>query len=431
MTDAALNNIKLDLETITDSFSKAIAKRHIPFSDDTHLTDMGLKERHIKLRCYFWDDTYETHKDLLKLLWGETDFELNHPEYGLLKGKMESINVRDDDRQETAEIDLDFVVGKSQVAQAASMDIEGESEDLYVSGIKEVELDYRDNLVADSVLPVEIIDLELDPDTPTILEQMPATLTPDGRAYVKDLDTMLSAYDTTVTGITAPVDSLVQEVTFGTGIPGRVIGTMAGTVEKYNSKYNTLMSSPSRFINSLVGQTSRFQVVGFSSDTDAIILPDTMASNAHGSVSALGASATLGKIYADDEALRAQRKRLEGVKSFDDLGRMQNIEQVEYPMNVREIEASLYAVRELNATAVESNREITSVKLLSDRLLDHVVKTKLDSEKIISIEVDNEMPLHLVCLKYGLPYQAADRIMLINRIRHPNFTRGGVDIYES
>lgn len=431
MTDATLNNIKLELETISDSFSKAIAKRHIPFSDDTHLTDMGLKERNIKLRCYFWDDTYEAHKDLLKLLWGETDFELNHPEYGLLKGKVENINVRDDDRQETAEIDLDFVVGKSKIAQAASMDIQGESEDLYVSGINEVQQNYRDNLVADSVLPVEIIDLALDPDNPTILEQMPATLTPDGRAYIKDLDKMLAAYDTTVAGITAPVDSLVKEVTFGMGIPGRVIGTIAGTVEKYNGKYNTLMSSPSRFINSLVGQISRFQVVGFSSDSDAIILPDTMTANAHGSVSALGASATLGKIYADDEALRAQRKRLEGIKAFDDLGRPQNIEQVESPMNVREIESTLYAVRELNGAAVESNREITSVKLLSDRLLDHVVKTKLDSEKIISIEVDNEMPLHLVCLKYGLPYQAADRIMLINRIRHPNFTRGGVDIYES
>ncbi|MCD4675339.1 MAG: DNA circularization N-terminal domain-containing protein [Desulfobacula sp.] len=421
MTEASLNNISLELETISDSFNKAIAKRHIPFSDDTHLTDMGLKERKIKLRCYFWADTYEKHKELLALLWGNTDFELNHPEYGLLKGKVESVSVRDDDRENTAEIDLDFVVGKSKSPEAVSMDIEGESEELYVSGIKEIEQDYRDNLIAGSVLPVEIIDTVLDPETATILEQMPVTLSPSGRTYIKQLDAMLGVFNTSVAAVSLPVNSLLADINFTTGIPGRVMSIMAGFAEKQISIFQTLRSSPDRFVSSLITGLSRFEGT----------LPDAANEKACSSVIALSASKELGLVYAEDEVKRSKRKRLETVKIFDDLSRMKNIDPVAYPMNVREVEKTLYDVREMNAVTIADNREIESLKLLSDKLLDHVVKIKLDREKIIRIEVENEMPLHLVCLKYSLPYQAADRIMLINRIKHPSFTRGGIDIYES
>jgi len=421
MAEASLNNISLELETISDSFNKAIAKRHIPFCDDTYLTDMGLKERRIRLRCYFWSDTYEKHKELLALLWGNTDFELNHPEYGLLKGKIESVDVRDDDRLNTAEIDLNFVVGKSKRPELSSMDIEGESEELYVSGVKEIQKDYRANLVAGSVLPVEIIDTVLDPEKATILEQMPVTLDSPGRTYIKQIDAMLEMFDSSVAAVPSPMNSLVPDINFATGIPGRVIKIMAGFADKQILIYDTLRSSPDRFVSSMKNGLSQF----------AGMLPDTANEKSYTSLTALSASKELGLVYAEDEVKRSKKKRLESVKVFDDLGRMKNIEQVEHPMHVREVEKTLFAVREMNEAAITDNREIESLKLLSDKLLDHVVKIKLDREKIIRIEVDNETPLHLVCLKYGLPYQAADRIMLINRIKHPSFTRGGIDIYES
>lgn len=421
MIQATLNNIPLDLETISDSFAKAIAKRHIPFSDKTLLKDMGLKERRIKLRCYFWDDTYEKHKDLLALLWNQTDFELNHPEYGLLKGKVETISIRDDDREETAEIDIEFVVGKSDAPQAAAIDIEGDSEDLYLSGIKEIETDYRDRLALQSVLPVEIIDIPLDPELPTILEQMPGTLAPEGRTYIKQIDAMLSDIDAGVSGISLPGSSLLNDINFAVGIPGRVMATFAGFAEKQILSLATLRSAPDRFISSLISGLNRF----------AGLLPDTPHQNSHASVNALTASKELGLIYSEDEILRNLQKQIESVKVFDDLGRMRPVEQVDYPMNVKQIENTLYTVRDMTAGAVAANREISSLKLLSDKLLDHVVKIKLEREKIIRVEVDNQIPLHLVCLKHGLPYNAADRIMLINQIQHPSFTQGGIDIYES
>jgi hypothetical protein len=39
------------------------------------------------------------------------------------------------------------------------------------------------------------------------------------------------------------------------------------------------------------------------------------------------------------------------------------------------------------------------------------------------------MPLHLVCLRYGLPYTAAERLLTINSIVNPNRVAGEVNVY--
>jgi uncharacterized protein (UPF0261 family) len=40
------------------------------------------------------------------------------------------------------------------------------------------------------------------------------------------------------------------------------------------------------------------------------------------------------------------------------------------------------------------------------------------------------MPLHLVCLRYGLPYTDAERLVKVNKnIQNPNFASGAVSVY--
>jgi prophage DNA circulation protein len=48
---------------------------------------------------------------------------------------------------------------------------------------------------------------------------------------------------------------------------------------------------------------------------------------------------------------------------------------------------------------------------------------------VITVEVDNTLPLHLVCLEYGLTTADAEQLMTINRIRNPNFVTGKVNVY--
>jgi len=98
-------------------------------------------------------------------------------------------------------------------------------------------------------------------------------------------------------------------------------------------------------------------------------------------------------------------------------------------MNIREIEETLFLSREAIQEAVELTRQNQLLKKMAELLLYHVNEIKLERERIMMVNIDNVIPLHLVCLKYGLPYHAAERIMAINTIKKPNFTFGRQSIY--
>jgi len=86
-------------------------------------------------------------------------------------------------------------------------------------------------------------------------------------------------------------------------------------------------------------------------------------------------------------------------------------------------------VRTRIEAAVEKAREMDSLKIMAAALLTHVNNVRLEREKMVAVILDNPMPLHLVCLKYGLPYTDAERLYKVNRLQNPNFTSGEVLVY--
>jgi len=72
---------------------------------------------------------------------------------------------------------------------------------------------------------------------------------------------------------------------------------------------------------------------------------------------------------------------------------------------------------------------VLTLKTMAVALLNHVNSVRLEREKMARVVLDNPMPLHLVCLKYGLPYQDAERLIRVNNIHAPNFTSGEVLVY--
>jgi hypothetical protein len=72
---------------------------------------------------------------------------------------------------------------------------------------------------------------------------------------------------------------------------------------------------------------------------------------------------------------------------------------------------------------------IQSLENMAEILLNHVNQIKLQREKIITIRVDNPIPVHLLCLQYGLSYMAAERVCAINDFWCPNFCQGEVRMY--
>ena len=66
---------------------------------------------------------------------------------------------------------------------------------------------------------------------------------------------------------------------------------------------------------------------------------------------------------------------------------------------------------------------------MADALKEHVNKIKLKRERIVTVRIQDPIPVHLLCMQYGLPYMAAERICAINNFWCPNFIGGEVKIY--
>jgi C4-type Zn-finger protein len=98
-------------------------------------------------------------------------------------------------------------------------------------------------------------------------------------------------------------------------------------------------------------------------------------------------------------------------------------------MSVRELERSLTGVRETLQEAIDLARDQQALKAMARQLLEHVNQVKLERDRMLTIALDNPMPLHLVCLQQGVSYRQASRLLAVNNIPQPNFTAGEVTVY--
>jgi prophage DNA circulation protein len=415
---AKLDSFDLELENIEDSFEKSIAKYEFPYRDGALLEDMGLKARVIKILCYFYEETYETHKELIEHLKKKELFELLHPKYGLLKGAVESVSVRHDDRKQTAEIDISFVENLiTKIEPQRHVNVEYSTEEAFQRGqfelIEEFESDVKNDLGTEAM---DILTKELDP-LKTITEQF-SDISIKAREYLKDVDSFVSGLTGTMKDITNPIDSVLSIINFPNTIAGITIGSLARTLERFVVLHDSLKSSPIRFLSSLKNSFKSLESLSsrFSKHTRIASTQRRALETAY--------------IYREDETKRQQVRKLEKVKSFDALGNYVKPEPAEPIMTINEIESTLADVRTDIQSSVDESRQVESLKDMALNLLVHVNDIKLEREKIVDVEIDNEMPLHLICLKYGLPYNYAERIHSINHIKNPNFTPAGeVKIY--
>ncbi len=415
--NARLDSFTLEIETIEDNFEKAIAKHEFPFKDGALLEDMALKARIIRIRCYFYEATYDTHRDLLKHIEKRELFELLHPKYGLLKGSIESVAVRHDDRTSTAEIDISFVEGKIIAAEPQrQVNVERSTEEAFANGqfelIEEVEEDIRNDLGTEAG---DIIIKEIDTTLP--MHGQFSGISIKAREYIKAADAFVDDLRATQSAITNPADSLLAVVNYPNTLAGNIIGTVARTIERYAILHEGFRSSPVRFLSTL-----RTSLGGLTSLSTRFSKYTRIASAQRTALEAA-------YLYRDDETKREIVRRMETTKSFDALGNYTKPETTEPIMTIGELERSLADVRTDLQAAVDESRGTESLKEMAVSLVEHVNDIKLEREKIVTVEVDPSLPLHLVCLQNNLPYNYAERILSINKIKNPNFTSGEVDIY--
>jgi prophage DNA circulation protein len=424
--DATIDGFPLDIETLDDTFEKAIVRHEYPYKNGALLEDLGLKARVLRLRCWFWDSggqqTYDDHIDFLEHLSKMEESELVHPKYGQLKGSIESVAVHHDDRERTAQIDISFVQGLITDSEDTNHeDVEAAGEESYNDGIADQQQEFADDVTAELGAEAPgILAVELDPDL-GIVEQF-AGVSVGARNFLKQVEAAVDILDATVASIVNPVNSLIGIIAFGQHLAGRVIGSACRCIERYALLYESLASSPARYLDTLIAGGQEL-----ADGSCRLNKTCTIAVAAHVALRAA-------YLYKADEKRRLWQKKNEGVRAFDVSGKYTAPEppDADLPdetMTVGELESSLAAVRTCLQAAIDLGRGNTSLKRQALQLQTHVNTIKLEREKMIRVGLDNPMPLHLVCLRYGLPYTAAERLLTINSIVNPNRVAGEVNVY--
>ena len=415
--DAKLDHFNLEIATIDDSIEKAIIEHDIPFADGAVLQDMGQKARKVDIRCFFYNETYDTHFDFIDHLDKKELFELLHPKYGLMIGAVKSIAIKHDDRTETAEIDLSFVENiKTNTEPVTGEHVEGELESLYADSVDQQIAEFNEDIKAElGVEANSILEKELDP-TKTILEQF-SGVSFKARAVVKKISSFESALKSDLNNIANPANSIISTIEFTADIPGRILNAVANTAERYSLLYSGLKSSPSRFIQSYDdGITSIANALGYSKHLKL--------------AGARQMSLDVATIFETDQVKRRTAKKLEGAKSFNSLGEYIKSKKAPPLFTQKEIEVSLYKVRSFLQSLINEARAMQSLKDMSLALERNAYRIKIEAGNIITITIDRPTPLHIVCMEHGLTYNSAERVRALNNIANPSAVSGQIQIYK-
>jgi hypothetical protein len=219
-----------------------------------------------------------------------------------------------------------------------------------------------------------------------------------------------------ISAIENPANSFIATIDFGLDLPGRVVGTIARTAERYGLLYDSIRTMPEKFLANL-----RDSLIDLGNSLGFL---DQLR---HGA--ALQGALALSEIYAADEDLRDTARSLEQAASFNALGDYIKPEITPELLDVAQIEQSLAIANDMLQASIDAARALDALKNMARILTEHAVWVKIESEKLVPIYVDNAMPLHLLCLQRGLPYNYAERLVKVNNIPNPNQVVGALQVY--
>jgi prophage DNA circulation protein len=401
----------IDSNGTNDVLKKTIVRHRYPDTNGALLEDMGQEERVIQFTAVFIGAAYETHKKLIKALDTAGVVELVHPVYGILNVGIEQLGFRNNEVEKTAYVDFTLV------------------EDLIGSGSVVTETTspkapVQASFLAGLAAQVQKLSQDIAADLRALSNAVSL------RAYTAQMESLVSSVEGILSAIEQPANSLITTINFATDLPGRVIGAVAETVERYSALYETAKSAPARFVSSFRAGMEQLQdSLPESTHPAKAAAIATFAKHVRIS-GAMQLSLDLATLFDLDEKARRAQKSSAKTQSFDALGNYLNPPTPDPIMTINDIEQALADTRTELQTAVDLDRSFRTLQDMAAALLSHVDKIKLEREKITTVTIDGEMPLFLILLKYGLPYSMAERILAINpQIMHPSFVSGDVKIY--
>ena len=421
--DAKLDDFPLNIFDITDTLPQSIVRHEFISSDGAIVENYGLKAREVKFKALFFSDSYSMHFAFLDKI-ADTNIlhTLIHPKYGEIDGYIQDITTVHDDTQDYVEIDITFV--ESRLNQDTFL-----TQDAW-STINELQLQAMDNALANAGTQVtQISGLTGKPvDFQTSLRNQITGVTSKVSTFLSTIDSYLGMVDQIASLVTSPAIAINNAVSFTNDIPGKICSTIFKATNRIASSLIAVRNSPTNYVNNLILGIRNIGALvdDLGSKDDQTVKLLKKSSNAIGATTV--AVQTMG-ILQTDEINRASAKSLETKRSFDSNGvRVSNV-AIPESMSVQEIELLLYVVRVYIQDCIDYDRDNRDLKNIAWCLVKYVDDIKLNKRSQVTITVSS-IPLHLLCLQLGLPYNSADRVMKINpSIKNPTFTEGQIQVY--
>lgn len=428
MSGWILDGVDLPVVDVQDDFSAAVAKHAFPYRNAQELEYLGVEERTIKINCLFFGARYDEHKGFIRaILSAKTaSHELSHPDFGILHGSIQNVGSGYDERKEHVSVSITFVVegdGDGEVGLFPVISsVKADTEQAFIDGQETLQESFDATLASDIGSEAgDMVETEID-DTQTLLEQF-LTVSQTARDYVEEIDDAIAICEGYLYSVTAPADSILNTIDYGTLLPGRFVGAVNEALDRICAAEGDSTISPRHYLENLESAYVAFEAL-FSNK----------AFNASDQVSdavAMRYALDCGRVYDADNGNSLALAAIEDMPAFDVSGKRIIADDAPEIMTIDDLEETLYAAREMLQQAIDRDREYADqYKEMAKILLDHVEIMRLNRERIVIRNVPTEMPLHAVCMRYGLPAGYADRILAINPgIRNPSFVKGDIRMY--
>ena len=430
---AQLDDWTINILDIGDSVKSNVIQHEFINTDGALLEALGNAARVVRFKTFWFgaheDPTvehspnYSEHYGFLaKITNSFVSHTLVHPKYGTLTGKISNVTIVHNDTQSYVEIEVEFIEDglKTDTSMISSRDMATYGAQQYANVANGQLSDLSSSLSNGGLgdLATRAI------DTAQSISSQVTTYTSKVRAFVKEADEFCSMCDSFVTTITQPALSVLTAINYVGSIPSKIIGTIQNAADRVEALVSSATSTPLQLVQSFAASWS--SLVGSITSSS---YSDLFALHA----SAIGAAkmgSMLSSCYAADESNRARLARTMTSPSFDANGRRVGTPAAMIDiMSSTEIERSLYEVREAIEAVLTIDRTNQPLKDLALALVRHVDEIKLRKQQVRTIEVPS-MPLHVLCVQLGQPYQQVEQYVKINPAYPcPTFVQGPVDVY--
>lgn len=402
----------------TDSGSSrkhAMAKHEYAGFNGGDVQPLGARIQEIKLTA-----TFVGEKELAD--WDEIEGHFNtgatvvveHFERGEISAKIESVDVKIDRRKKTVEVDFSIL---EDGVETQPVPVRPSAQDVVASAAQDI-ADAATESTANQFLPSAVPAPDL--TSPTWLEQL-GDLGSKLNDLVAGIRLALGRLDGLIATFSYPVTNALSALSFGADLPSQVGLRLARVLDLMQGKVAGAAdpgASAAKFLR------------------DAGELADTfrgspLEGQARTMVALQGARTVATLMATDEDRLRAMQA-YEAEDAFDARGHW--VAKAAAPTSLPTSATQMAYVIGLARHLIQAARPWVEEPHLMDRvavtLQDQYNDRLVDYEKLREIVVLEPTPLHLVCHRNGLPYNAAERIALLNpHIRNPTFTQGKVLIY--